>query len=415
MSYFLIDEVHRTVKSYDDLLRDLNRIDTGISCVRTYDTYVFMLRVVHSLAAGYPMTVLDADLSDEELIHLGIDPASDLQASFPVAPLDIGNFHGLMDMLGERKENWTLGLFTSGTTGRPKLVHQTFDTLTRNVKTGHNRARDVWGLAYNSTHIAGIQVFFQAFMNGNPIVNLFGVNMKEMEVLIRRYGVTHLSATPTYYRMALSYLTAPILSVKSITFGGEKYDMQLGEWMHTYFPNAIIRNIYASTELGAVLKAENDIFTIPERLQNDIRISDEKELLIHSRLLGKIPEHELQLVEGIWYATGDIVEPIGANQLRIIHRKTELINVGGYKVNPVEVEHEIKKLDGVMDVTVRGKASKLIGNVLIAEVVIREDASKEAISKAIASSLQLQSWKVPRSVYFVEALKENRNGKKIRL
>ena len=202
-------------------------------------------------------------------------------------------------------------------------------------------------------------------------------------------------------------------TIERLTFGGERMDETLLPDVKRVFPNAEIRNIYASTEAGALFTSDGNEFSIPLKLKDKIRILNTGELLIHASLLGS----GVPLQDGEWFSTGDLVESVGENRFRFISRKTEMINVGGYKVNPNEVEAVIRQVDGVADVLVSGKENRLLGHVLLAHVVkqrvaVEDVVLKEKILKHLAE--RLQSWKCPRVIYFVDHLELSRTGKKVR-
>ena len=69
-----------------------------------------------------------------------------------------------------------IGMVTSGTTGRAKSISHSIQTLTRSVRFGDRHREDIWGLAFQPTSFAGLQVFFQAICNGNTIVRLAGLD-----------------------------------------------------------------------------------------------------------------------------------------------------------------------------------------------------------------------------------------------
>lgn len=152
---------------------------------------------------------------------------------------------------------------------------------------------------------------------------------------------------------------------------------------------------------------------LSSEIADKVKISEDNELLIHKSLLGY--SHDFQL-DGEWYRTGDIVEKIDENHFRFFARKTEMINIGGYKVNPHEVENEIKKIDGVIDVLVKARRNKVTGNILIAEIKVEEGIDVENKEKEIITTLteKLQNWKIPRIFKFVEEMKTTRTNKKMR-
>ena len=87
-----------------------------------------------------------------------------------------------------------------------------------------------------------------------------------------------------------------------------------------------------------------------------------------------------------------------------------MINTGGYKVNPTEVEEVIRKITGVIDAFVFGKKNSLLGNVVVCEVIVSDKLLSE---KKIRLYLQdrLQEFKVPRIIKFVESINTTRTGK----
>ena len=118
-----------------------------------------------------------------------------------------------------------------------------------------------------------------------------------------------------------------------------------------------------------------------------------------------------------FYHSGDLIEWVDKESglFRFKSRKNELINVGGYKVNPGEVEDAIMALEGVRQVLVYGKANSILGNVLCADVQLEEGftLTEFDIKKHLAS--QLQDFKIPRRIKFVEEMSLTRTGKLKRL
>ena len=121
-------------------------------------------------------------------------------------------------------------------------------TLTRSVRTGDKYKNQVWAYAYNPTHMAGLQVFFQAFENQNTLINVFNQSREYVYQQIKAMNITHMSATPTFYRLLLPFEDA-YDSVIRVTLGGEKSDQHLYDSIKKIFPNAKINNVYASYAL----------------------------------------------------------------------------------------------------------------------------------------------------------------------
>ena len=194
-----------------------------------------------------------------------------------------------------------------------------------------------------------------------------------------------------------------------VTLGGEKSDQHLYDSIVKIFPSAKINNVYASTEAGSLFAAKGDCFQIPEKIRDKFTVVDD-ELLIHKSLLGRSDSFKL---EGDYYHSGDLIEWVDKESglFRFKSRKNELINVGGYKVNPGEVEDVISAIDGVKQVLVYGKANSVLGNVLCTDIQLEagSELTNVDIKKALAS--QLQDFKIPRRIKFVEQFELTRTGK----
>lgn len=90
-----------------------------------------------------------------------------------------------------------------------------------------------------------------------------------------------------------------------------------------------------------------------------------------------------------------------------------MINVGGYKVNPSEVEEVICSIPEVKDAYVFAKANRLLGNVICCEVItLSKDLSEKTIRDVLTT--KLQEYKIPRIIKFVDSISTTRTGKKER-
>ena len=225
-----------------------------------------------------------------------------------------------------------------------------------------------------------------------------------------KYSCNRISATPTYFKNYLFSTRLINSGVKSIIFGGEKFTDKLIEECKRKFPNAKVRNIYASTEARSVLVGNGEKFIIPERLSSKVKVSQDGHLLLHSSLI------EGRVVDGDWYDTKDIVVLEQDGSFKFKSRETDFINVGGYKANLIEVEECIQAFPGIVDVTVFGRENSVIGKILVADIVVEDIGNKKTTKKALVSYLKdnLQDFKVPRIINVVSELNTNRTGKKVR-
>ncbi len=409
------------VYTYDNLINEINDTDCFNRYVYVENNmpYEVFKRIIHSIVYDYPIELIDGDFSDNEIQKMDI-PLNDIKTCTVLLnnKHQIKDYNCLISMMNEKikssKQDWSLSLYTSGTTGRPKKITHTLQSITRNVKVSERHKDDVWGFAYNPTHMAGIQVFFQALFNGNKIIYIFDDARKNVKELLEKYKITHISATATYYRNILPYLKSHKFDyVRNITLGGEKCDEKLLGEISKIFPDCRMKNIYASTEAGSLFVSNGEDFEIPAEIREFIKINDRDELLINKKLLGFSENFNLQ---DDWYNTNDIVEKISENKFRFKSRKTDMINVGGYKVNSLEVEEIILEIDGILNVYVYGRENKVTGNIVAADIVMEDGFSDTDIKKKIRNHLEksLQSWKIPRIINIVDKLEQTRTGKKVR-
>lgn len=304
-----------------------------------------------------------------------------------------------------------IGLFTSGTTGKPKLVLHTLDSLTRGVRAGDKHQADVWGLAYHPAHIAGLQVLFQALANHNPVVRLFDLPVDQVHQAIEADGITHLSATPTFFNL-LCGTGQPHPNVRSVTSGGELSQRSLRERMASTFPNARIHNIYASTEAGSLLTSSGDQFQVPKAYEERIKII-EGELAIHRSLLAAS-------LQANWpdefYRTGDCVEVLDSSPLtiRFVSRQGDWINVGGYKVNPHEVEQALLEMAEVQEAVVYGRDNSVTGSLVCCDIVLSEGTTLTTKDVHARLAPSMPAYMIPRIVRCVDAIQTTHTGKKER-
>jgi acyl-coenzyme A synthetase/AMP-(fatty) acid ligase len=393
---------------YDDFVEMINSRNSIPSLVESDDPLEIFASLTASLIEGTPLTLLDnSDGADPQNI-----PAYVEEGPYERTFRNIEAPGELVSELNDPSDEWRLTLFTSGTTGEPTRVDQTLDGITKSVRQSTKHTDDVWAFAYDPTHFAGLQVFFQAIFNLNPLVNIFDVDQNEIGDLIRSYSITHISATPTFYRTRLQQLDGNYQSVKRLTSGGEKFEPSIKEELMGIFPEAEFRNVYALTEIGSLLFSDGETFRIPDRFRNKIKVNEDNELLVHKSLSGGLKKRDSE-----WFNTGDIIEYADedANEFKFVGRESDFVNVGGYRVNPHDVEEVINNVEGVVASSVSGRESSVTGNILVAKVETDTNTDRHDVETKIKDSFEnLEPWKTPRSIEFVEEVDKSRTGKIIR-
>lgn len=311
-------------------------------------------------------------------------------------------------------------LFTSGTSGKPKAALHRWETLLGRVHQSPSLASSRWLLAYPFTAFAGLQVVLTALANGATLVLAEGDPGARLGVAGAE-GATHISATPTFFRLALATASEGMAAFapQQLTLGGEVVDQPVLDALRARFPAARITHIYASTEMGTCFSVHDGRAGFPAAwLDSDatpvrLRVED-GELMIKSpfAMRGYVGQ---AAHDGGWYRTGDHVQ-IEGDRVFFGGRAGERINVGGRKVAPARVEEAVLAVPGVAAVRVSGRPSSLAGQLVQAHVVLVPGVEEAPVRLAILEHTQkvLQSHEVPRTIRFVPALEQTASGKLFR-
>ena len=292
-------------------------------------------------------------------------------------------------------------LTTSGSTGLPKGVVRTWESLTAAVSAAPKKGRSIWLLTYDFASFAGLQVILHALMNQDQIVAAGRDPVKA----IKRAKITHISGTPSFWRGLLAQISSKDLpALKHITLGGEAIPAELLIRIKKKFPRAAITQIYASTEMGACFYVRDGKPGLPASvLKGRANAVQAKiaggELYIKSRRAMKGYAGAGRAAG--WFATGDMVR-MENNRIFFAGRKSNIINVGGFKVYPYEVEEVLYQVPGILQARVSGEPSGLLGNLVRADIEITPEAREEDVQRRAVALCQerLARPKVPRVIAF---------------
>lgn len=399
---FLIDKIESTHR-YADLLQKLQSPCSVSKFLQEKNLFEYYSKLIIAILHQVDIVILDPDFSDIEAEKLtGISKIEREKEVVICPPYLVNDATELLTKI--KSSNSFITLFTSGTTGQPKKITHSVQKFLSATKSEEKFNDNRWALAYNAAHMAGLQVFFQSLVNLNLMVDVFGDEKSVVIQKLKAHHVTHISATPTFYRLLLPP-DFELPEVKNVTLGGEKSDSILLEKLKQAFPNAKFTNIYASTEAGALFHAKGDVFEVKQELLPHIKI-EQQQLFLSQHLLGKIDSNQQP-----WFATGDLVEIVSEHplQFRFLSRANEMINVGGNKVNPYEVEAAISEFEGVKKVYVYGKPNSVLGHVLMAEIESDLNLSVQELRQFLKT--KLQDFKIPRIISQVANIATTRSGK----
>jgi acyl-coenzyme A synthetase/AMP-(fatty) acid ligase len=318
-------------------------------------------------------------------------------------------------------------LLTSGTTGTPKLVVHTLESLGGALpKQSESRTRSIWSTFYDIRRYGGLQIYLRAVLSGSPLVlSSSGEPTERFLARAAAAGVTHISGTPSHWRRALMSGEAAILKPLYVRLSGEVADQALLDNLRSVYPNARIAHAFASTEAGVAFDVNDGLAGFPLAFIDNPSSGIELKVVDHTlrirsgrnaaRYLGAAPA---VLVSDDGYVdTGDMVELVdGRYYFR--GRTGGVINVGGLKVYPEEVESVLNADPRVRMSLVRARRNPITGAVVVADVVLANPTSlaSDAVKNDLLAACRrtLPPHKVPAILRFVPALEFTPAGKLVR-
>jgi len=316
-------------------------------------------------------------------------------------------------------------ILTSGTTGKSKAVEHSWDSLARPVRRTPNEPHPRWLLTFRPHLYAGLQVILQCLMNrGTLILPATGDSANEVASLASSSRVEFASATPSYWRWLMTLADPDLLTsipLKQITLGGEAVDQATLDSLRTLFPNIRIVHIYATTELGRCFSVTDGQAGFPTKFLDcispdgvEMRIED-GELIVKSSNAMRRYDQAADYQHDAWFSTGDLVSREGERVL-FVGRKTDMINVGGNKVHPVEVERVIRQVPGVAEVRVYGKTSSLVGQLVACDLVVANGFEAAEVEQTVREKTrdELVSFQRPRLISIVDEVPLTSAGKTCR-
>ncbi|HEY3812828.1 MAG TPA: long-chain fatty acid--CoA ligase [Caulobacteraceae bacterium] len=314
-------------------------------------------------------------------------------------------------------------MFTSGTTGMPKMVAHDLAGLTGAIRPHADAAPVVWGTFYDIRRYGGLQILLRALTGGaSMILSQAGEAPADALSRLAQYGVTHLSGTPSHWRRVLICPALAAISPRYVRLSGEIADQAVLDALKARFPAASVGHAYASTEAGVGFEVTDGYEGFPaayvEAPQNDVemRVVDAA-LHLRSRRTASRYLHGTQVANDDGFVdTGDMVERRD-DRFFFVGRRGGVINVGGLKVHPEEIEAVINRQPGVRVSRVAGRRNPITGAVVTADIVLEDDAvPHETIKAAVLAACRrdLAPYKTPAVVRVVPTLAMTAAGKLMR-
>lgn len=300
-----------------------------------------------------------------------------------------------------------LVLFTSGTSGFPKGAVHDFDKLLVKFQTLRNSMRTVNFLLFD--HWGGLNTLFHTLSNCGVVLALRERKPEAVCEFVERYKIELLPVSPSFLNLLILsevFKKYDLSSLKLITYGTEPMPENTLRKSKELFPDIRFQQTYGLIELGVLRsksKSDDSLWVKIGGEGFELRVVDNiLQIKADSAMMGYL-NAESPFTDDGYFITGDMVEQDG-EYYKILGRKSELINVGGEKVYPQEVENIIVGFDGITDVTVYGEKHPITGNIVCAKINVENVSDTNQYIKDLRQycKKQLQSFKVPVKFNIVE-------------
>ncbi|ALO93689.1 AMP-dependent synthetase [Streptomyces hygroscopicus subsp. limoneus] len=325
------------------------------------------------------------------------------------------------DLYGRLRAARTPGLvlFSSGTTGRSKATVLDFAKVLGKYGEARKPKRTLGFL--NLDHIGGINTLLHTLSQGGALVTIDDRTPDTVCAAIAAHRIQVLPTTPTFLNMLLisrAYTRHDLSTLQLITYGTEPMPLGVLQRLDTTLPGVRLKQTYGLSELGILSTRSRDNDSLWVKLGGegfDYRIRDgilwiRSDMAMLGYLNAPAPFDE----EG-YFNTQDAVETDG-DYVRILGRKSEIINVAGEKVYPSEVENVLLEMDIIADATVSGRHSHITGQVVQARVKLTEPADPREVARRVRTycARRLEAYKVPLLVEVTDDDQHSDRFKKIR-
>ena len=326
--------------------------------------------------------------------------------------------HNMIDNLREKNSSGLI-LFSSGSTGKPKAMIHNLDTLIDSFKDKKEKSMNML-VFLMFDHIGGLNTVFNALCMGACLIIPKIKDAKTICELIEKYKIMVLPSSPTFLNLILiseEYKNYDLSSLRMITYGTETMPQSLLLKLKEVFPKVKFLQTFGTSETGISTtssKSSNSLFMKLEDINGEYKIV-ENELWLRSKtqVLGYLNASMDSFTSDGWFKTGDLVE-VDGEYIKIIGRAKEVINVGGQKVLPAEVESIILEMEEISDCMVYAEQNAITGQTVVCDVVLNKNIENIKKRVRVFCKDRLDAYKIPTKVNVVDKTNFSDRFKKIR-
>ncbi len=315
--------------------------------------------------------------------------------------------HAFYTTLRERQTPG-LVLFTSGTSGFPKGAVHDFSKLLEKFKTQRTSLRTINFLLFD--HWGGLNTLFHTLSNCGVVMALRNRKPEAICEYIEKYKIELLPVSPSFLNLLIlseAYKNYDLSSLKLITYGTEPMPSHTLKRAKEIFPEINFQQTYGLIELGVLRSKSKSDDSLWVKLGGDgyqLRVVDGiLQIKADSAMLGYLNAPSPFTEDG-YFITGDQVE-VDGDYFKILGRRSELINVGGDKVYPQEVENILLSMDNVLEATVYGEKHAMMGNIVCARITLKKEEDPKEFTRRLKLFCKdkMQSFKIPVKISIEES------------
>ena len=359
-----------------------------------------------------PITSPQKDEYDEKLKIFNGNYIIDSNQSYDLVKLDNTS-------IDNSNKNSNVTLFSSGTTGKPKMMTQNLDNIFESHLVPRNQKKLKILIFLLFDHIGGLNTLISSIKRGMCLAISDSRNPDDIIKFLYKAKINILPTTPTFINMLLlseEFASEKFDSVKLITYGTEKMPPGTLKKINELLPNTRLLQTFGTSETGIVKtisKSSDSLY---------FKIVDSEYKVVDNELFLKT-KTQIDKYEGLnsdcftkdgWFKTGDIVDVDSDGYIKVISRKNNIINVGGLKVFPNEIEQIIYELDFIIEATIYGKPNAIVGNIVCLKAIVDKGTNVKFAKKQIKSLCKnkLEKYKVPQKITIVSEVKATKRFKK---
>ena len=329
-------------------------------------------------------------------------------------------------------------LYTSGTTGRPKGVAVRHSNGSMIGAVEPNWSGDGWLHASPLFTFAGIALVYTPMKLGMQVIYQPRFEAERWLRVVEEQRPRAVFLVPAMAHLLIDhprFADADLSSVEMCSVGSAPLAPYVLERLQDKMPDALVSNNYGMTEAGSAycIMPKGEAVKRPGSVGQIappavVRIVDPQGRPLPPDEVGEVrlqmpgrqreyfedPEATAEIWQDGWLVTGDLGKLDADGYLYIVGRSKDVIIRGGNNVHATDVEHALVQHDAVKEVAVVGAPHPVLGEDVVAFVVLQPGAQADAEALRAFGLEHLADYKVPRQFIFVDELPRNPTGKVVK-